>query len=181
MSAAGHRTNPGSGSLTFWSSLLPCSTDPAPSARYRLRRLRQFACAGHAALTRPPTALVLAVATFPRRSVAGLSAEEYFVPALAMPVGSRVQKPWSDPRSHLLRVQTMLTAKCATSCRSADIGIRSITPRSGLCRCPPPRELGWQRRRRHNQSASRKARSESEGRKRPALLTTVLSARGPAL
>ena len=79
---------------------------------------RQFACADHAVLTQPLTALVLAVATFLHRSVASLSAEEYLVPALTMPVGSGVQKPRSDLRSHLLRVQTMLTAKCATSCRS---------------------------------------------------------------
>ncbi len=80
---------------------------------------RQFACADHAVLTQPPTALVLAVATLLHRSVASPSAEEYLVPALTMPVGSRMQKSRSDPRSHLLRVQTMLTAKCATSCRSA--------------------------------------------------------------
>ena len=89
---------------------------------------RQFACADHAVLTQPPTALVLAVATFLHRSVASLSAEEYLVPALTMPVGSGVQKPRSDLRSHLLRVQTMLTAKCATSRRSKEEDVEPGQP-----------------------------------------------------
>jgi hypothetical protein len=104
LSAAGHLQIPAPGHLPFGRAFCPVE-GPAPSARRRLRWLHQFACADHAVLTQPPTALVLAVATFLHRSVASLSAEEYFVPALTMPVGSRVQRSRSDPRSHLLRIQ----------------------------------------------------------------------------
>jgi hypothetical protein len=69
---------------------------------------------------------MLAVATFLHRSVASLSAEEYFVPALTMPVGSRVQKPGQILVLTSYVLETTLTAQCATSCRSADVGRMSI-------------------------------------------------------